>query len=139
MNEAEIARIVGGRDNWETIKSQLSKWQTNPSKPFQILPAQRQQFQSLVNAMNERVQGKVQLLTQAQQRLADATDPAIHKQLLAEVKRRMAAIDNIEDAVAKDQTGRTVYKSGGKYIFSDGSEYQPPNAPTSSTKQPAKK
>jgi hypothetical protein len=126
MNEAEIARIVGSTNNWQQMKSALDKWKTDPSKPFQIQPAQRGQFQALIDAMTERVQGKQQLLNSAQQRLADATDPASHKQLLAEVRQRMANIDNIEDAVAKDPAGRTVYKSQGKYIYSDGSEYKPP-------------
>jgi len=125
MNEAEIARIVGGKNNWQKMKSQLMAWQTDPNKPFQFLPEQRGQVQALMNAMAERVRGKVDLLNQAQQRLADATDPAIHKQLLAEVKKRISVIDNIEDAVAKDSAGRTVYKSGGKYVYNDGSEYTP--------------
>lgn len=89
MNEAEIARIIGGRTQWESLKARLSAWQSDPSQPFSITPEQRKQMHSLVQAIAERGQKRLALIDEARAKMVDAPDVTAHRQILNEVSKHL--------------------------------------------------
>ncbi len=94
MNEAEISRIVGGRSKWESIKAGLNAWNTDPKKANSILESQRGQIQDLVKAIGAKLQAKEQILSGAQQQLADTQNPAEHKQIYSKAQTTLDALDS---------------------------------------------
>ncbi len=94
MNEAEISRIVGGRNNWESIKSAARKWQLDPNQPFLITPAQRQQIYALLQTVNNRVQRKLAVANAAQQEIISAQSPEEHRQIYGAFEAALNAIDS---------------------------------------------
>jgi len=100
MNEAEIARIVGGRSHWETLKASINKWSLNPADALTITPAQRQQVRSLVAAVGAKTREKQSVLASAYQKLIDAESPEDHRRILAETQKTLAKIDAGTTAVA---------------------------------------
>jgi len=93
MNEAEIARIVGGANNWQRIKSQVMAWQADPSQPFVFQPAQRQQIRDLFTTIKQRVTQKAQAIEEESQTLADSNDPKAHRQIYNRLQKRLLDID----------------------------------------------
>lgn len=93
MNEAEIARIIGGRSNWETLKASINKWSTDPKTANTITPAQRQQIRALVNTVQQRLAQKQSVLDAAHEDLINATDVSGHRRVVAGARSRMTAID----------------------------------------------
>ena len=93
MNEAEIARIVGGRTAWENLKAAVGRYQINPNKGFAITPAQRQQVSDLFGAIKARNDQKLSAITQAGADLAVATDPMQHRKILNDVTTKLNQID----------------------------------------------
>jgi hypothetical protein len=93
MNEAEISRIVGGRNNWQSLKSAIDKWQTDPSQPFLITPVQRGQINSLLNEVNSKLQAKQNVLDQARQDLSNSNDPREHRQILTKARNQLMQVD----------------------------------------------
>jgi len=93
MNEAEIARVVGGRTAWESIKAAANKWQTDPSKGLSVTPAQRGQIRALIQAVYGKLQQKQDILDQAQQDLIKTDDPKEHRRTVARARQQMTAID----------------------------------------------
>ena len=94
MNEAEIARIVGGRSNWEGLKAAINQWQLDPSKANTITPAQRQQIHALVDAVGKKLQAKQGIFDQAQQDLQATDDPKEHRRVVAKVRQSLTQVDN---------------------------------------------
>ena len=93
MNEAEIARIIGGRTQWEQLKAKLNKYQLDPSKGLSITDSQRQQVRSLVSKIRERVIAKQSILDAAQEQLIAAPDQVSHRRILADTRKKLSAID----------------------------------------------
>lgn len=93
MNEAEIARIVGGRSHWESLKAAVNKWQSDPTKALSVTDAQREQIRSLMSKMSDKVRQKVELLTSAQEGLTNATDVQSIEKLYAKARKDLNAID----------------------------------------------
>jgi hypothetical protein len=96
LNESEIARIVGGRTNWESIKAAANKWQLNPSKGLSVTPAQRGQIRALIQAVQGKLQQKQGILDQAQQDLINSDDPKEHRRIVARARQQMTAIDQTQ-------------------------------------------
>lgn len=94
MNEAEIARIVGGRTNLEGFKAALNKWKTDPDKGLSITPAQREQVRALMGEVQKKLLGKQQILENARQQLINADDPAEHRRITANARMALSAIDS---------------------------------------------
>lgn len=94
MNEAEISRIVNGRNNWENIKAAVRKWQTDPNVAFQISPDQRAQIQKLLLHMNSRVQAKMSVLDGANQALIDTSDVTTQRQVVADAHKKLNMIES---------------------------------------------
>lgn len=104
MNEAEIARIVGGRSNWESLKAAVNKWSLDPKTANSITPAQRQQIRSLVAAVQQKLTAKQGILDQAHEDLINATDVSGHRRVVAGARSRMTAIDQGESGATPDNT-----------------------------------
>ena len=117
MNEAEISRIIGGRNAWEDIKSRLSRWQSDPSKPFQLLPEQRSQVGRLVQAVASRLEDKKRIIEDASQGLIDTDDPKQHRQIIADAKKKINAID---EAGTSSPAPSSSPKIGDKKTFPNG-------------------
>jgi hypothetical protein len=93
MNEAEIARIIGGRSKWEDLKASINKWKTDPKAARSITPAQQQQIRSLVSTVGEKLKQKQALIDAANNELINANDPVEHRQSLVKLRKAMTSID----------------------------------------------
>jgi hypothetical protein len=93
MNEAEIARIVGGRSNWESLKAAVNKWSLDPKTANSITPAQRQQIRALVSTVQQRLTQKQSVLDSAHEDLINATDVSGHRRVVSGARSKMTAID----------------------------------------------
>jgi hypothetical protein len=103
MNEAEIARIVGGRSNWESLKAAANS----------ITPAQRQQIRALVSTVQQRLAAKQSVLDGAHEDLINATDVSGHRRVVAGARSKMTAVDQGGGQIqVKDPTG-------GVHTFAD--------------------
>jgi hypothetical protein len=93
MNEAEIARVVGGRSNWETLKANINKWSLNPETANSITPDQRQQIRALVKTVGEKLNAKQEILNQAAGDLVNTDDPKEHRMITQKARLALNAID----------------------------------------------
>lgn len=91
MNEAEISRVVGGRNQWEDLKSRLDAWQADPTKPFAVTPEQRKQMRDLIKVIADRGQRRLALIDDVRSKLVDATDVTGHRRLVDGVKKALNA------------------------------------------------
>ncbi len=105
MNEAEIARIVGGRSNVESLKAALNKWQLDPSKALSITPVQRAQVRSLIQIVHDKVMRKMEVLNRAGDALVDAPDPNTHRRIVAQARQALQQMDIGEDVPARTSGG----------------------------------
>lgn len=103
INEAEIARVIGGRTELENLKAAMNKYQLDPSKGLSITDAQRQQIHSLLSTVQSRVHSKLSAIDQANQDLASAPDINSHRQIVNGLQHAINAIDSGGDAGAGDQ------------------------------------
>jgi hypothetical protein len=87
QNEAELARIVGGRTNWESLKAKVNAWQLDPNKGFALTPAQREQTRALFGTVKDRVSRKMQAIDAANQQLIDTDDPKEHRRISQEIEQ----------------------------------------------------
>ena len=93
MNEAEIARIVGGRSKWEDLKSAVNKWKLDPSKALSITDEQRDEINNLLKTVSNKLYQKNDVLTDARRKLSETDDPHTHRKILADTYERLANID----------------------------------------------
>jgi hypothetical protein len=93
MNEAEIARIVGGRSHWENLKAAAQKWSTNPETANSITADQRQQVRALVATVDAKLTQKQNILNDAGQNLLDAKSPEEQHRVIIEARRALTQID----------------------------------------------
>ena len=93
MNEAEIARVVGGRSNWESLKASINKWQLDPSKANSITPDQRQQIRALVKTVSDKLNSKQEILNQAAGDLVNSDDPKEHRRIVQKARLGLNSID----------------------------------------------
>jgi len=94
MNEAEIARIVGGRNNWETIKAKLEAWRLDPNKGFALTPDQRNQTRALFAAVKDRVSKKQSAIDEESENLAGTDSAAEHRRIYNRLEKRLGQIDS---------------------------------------------
>lgn len=93
MNEAEIARIVGGRSVWENLKASLQKLSTDPAHANSLTPDQRTQIRQIADAVQGRARRKLEAIRKAEQGLVDAEDVQGHRQVLRTLQGQLDAID----------------------------------------------
>lgn len=105
MNEAEIARIIGGRTQYENLKAFLQKWNTDPNAARSITPDQEKQIKKLVSTVHSKLLAKQGVLTEARKALIDSEDPGVHRQAVATALEKLAAIDGSSDGGASAPGG----------------------------------
>jgi hypothetical protein len=93
MNEAEIARIVGGRSAWESLKANIQHWATDPEKARSITPDQDKQIRALVSAVQSKLVAKQKIMDNAEEKLLASDDPKEHRQVVADARKSLDAID----------------------------------------------
>jgi hypothetical protein len=97
MNEAEIARIVGGRSVWENLKARIQHWNTDPAAARSITPDQDKQIRALVGAVAAKVHGKQAAADEARRALIESNDPKEHRQIYAKMQEEFDRIDRGEE------------------------------------------
>ncbi len=127
MNEAEIARVIGGRSNWESLKAAINKWQLDPSKANSITQDQRNQIHTLVQTVASKVQAKQQIIDQANQELLQSDNPNAHRKAVFNARKSLTSIDEQAGAGATTQSGailppqaRAQLKEGKHTTFGNG-------------------
>jgi hypothetical protein len=113
MNEAEIARIVGGRSNWQSLQAAVNKWSLDPKTANSITPAQRQQIRALVSTVQQKLAAKQGALDAAHEDLINATDVAGHRRVVAGARSKMTAVDQGGGQVTVTDP------NGGVHTFAD--------------------
>jgi hypothetical protein len=93
MNEAEIARIVGGRSAWESLKASINHWKTNPDDARSITPDQDRQIRALVETVHGKLIQKQQIIEEAQSALVGSDDPIEHRKIVVGAQKKLDAID----------------------------------------------
>lgn len=114
MNEAEISRIVGGRTQWESLKSKLMAWQADSTQPFSVTPEQRLQMRSFITAIADRGQKRLSLLDDARSQLVDAPDVDTHRRVVDAVKKALNA-ETLETGAASSDRKPTAEELIKKY------------------------
>jgi hypothetical protein len=92
MNEAEIARIVGGRSKWADLQAVLQKW--TPGSGLSVTPEQRTQISDLLKAVREKTEAKQRAFDDAQEALIHSSSVEEHRKVTAELKKKLSAIDS---------------------------------------------
>lgn len=93
MNEAEIARIVGGRSHWEDLKASFQRWSLNPADARSITDEQDKQIRALVEAVNTKLSKKMQIIDAAEDKLDEAKDIKEHRKIVNQMNKDLDAID----------------------------------------------
>jgi hypothetical protein len=93
MNEAEIARIVGGRSAWENLRAKIQHWSTNPEDARSITPDQDKQIRALVEAVNQKLVRKQKALDDAREKLLDSDDPKEHRRIVTDAHHALTQVD----------------------------------------------
>jgi hypothetical protein len=93
MNEAEIARIVGGRSKWEDLKAKINKWNLDPKSATSITSEQRKEIRDLMDASEKRLNQKMGLINDARNALSTSQDPMEHRQIMTGFHQRMLGVD----------------------------------------------
>lgn len=93
MNEAEIARVVGGRSAWENLKASLQHWSTNPDDARSITDDQDNQIRKLVSTVQGKLVAKQKITDEAEQALLESDDPKAHRQIVSDARKKLDAID----------------------------------------------
>lgn len=94
MNEAEIARIVGGRDKWQDLKAKLDAYRLDPNKGFAITPEQRQQVRALFDAVKERTSKKMAAIDEESANLINTDDAHEHRKIYNRLQQRLNEADS---------------------------------------------
>jgi hypothetical protein len=113
MNEAEIARVVGGRTHWADLKAAASKW-TDQTTARSITPEQADQIKALVKVVNDKIQAKLVTIQSERAELSQATNPQEHRKIAARLRKSLEDID-----------------AGKKVLAPLGTATPPPNPPVS--------
>jgi hypothetical protein len=93
INEAEIARTIGGRSKWEALKAAANQWSLDPRTANSITPDQRQQIHELVGLVNSKVQAKQKALDDAAGHLIDTDDPKEHRRIVQDARQALTKVD----------------------------------------------
>ena len=94
MNEAEIARIVGGRSQWESLKGNLQTWSTDPAHASPLPPDQVAQMRALVSAVNQRISAKSEVLDDAYGSLLETDDIREQRKIVSDTRQRINDVDD---------------------------------------------
>lgn len=127
MNEAEIARIVGGRSAWQSLQAAAQHWNADPASANSITPAQRGQIRALMQTVYQKVQQKQGIINQAQQDLGTTQDPMQHRAIYTRAVQGIQRIDNGGASPAPDispAVQKALSSVGpGVHTLSDGTKW----------------
>ncbi len=130
MNEAEIARIVGGRSAWQDLQAKINHWTKNPKEARSITPEQDKQIRALVGAVAGKVHGKQAAADQARRALIESNDPQEHRKIYAKMQEEFDRIDRGEQAGGetiphvKGQADVDKLAPGTQFVWTDGKTYR---------------
>lgn len=105
MNEAEIARIVGGRSVWQNLQAKIQHWRQNPDEARSITPDQDRQIRALVGVVADKLNAKQAAIVEAQKGIQASQDPAVHRKAVLAAQTRLAEIDAGETTSATPAPG----------------------------------
>lgn len=105
MNEAEIARIVGGRSVWENLKGSIQHWSTDPASARSITPDQDKMIRALVDTVHQKLNAKQQIIDRAEEELLNSDNPHDHRQVVINARKQVDAIDAGRE---NEQAGGTI-------------------------------
>jgi hypothetical protein len=125
MNEAEIARVVGGRSKWQDLEAAINKWRLDPKAARSVTPEQQQQIGALLKTVNDKVVAKQGILDDARQELIASDDPKEHRRIVADANKKLTEIDN---PLAQGLSNFHTNKKTGERIGWNGKQWVP--APT---------
>jgi hypothetical protein len=131
MSEPEIARIVGGRSVWESLKASINKWSLDPSTANSITPAQRQQIRALVATVGDKMQRKQQIINSAREDLTNTEDVNEHRKIIINARQRLAKIDNEGDQMANIPQGARIQRNDAgdiRFSMDGGKTWQTPTS-----------
>ena len=133
MNEAEIARIIGGRSKWESLRAAAQKWSLDPKSATSITPEQREQIRTLVNEVDTRLRTKQQVIDQATQELVGSDDPLEHRKVVAATRKKLTEADQAPGIAAIGTSKPIVQHSAStgayRYSMDGGKTWQPGQPP----------
>lgn len=109
INNAEIENTVGGKTNWQKLKSAIGAWSLDESKAFQVTPEQRVQIRDLIREVGKRNHDQLGALDAAGSQLIDAETVADHRRAIATAK---AALEPKGPEFVRDANGNLVLKGG---------------------------
>lgn len=118
MNEAEIARIVGGRSKWQDLQAAVNKWSVDPSQANSITSEQRAEIRALTDAVQAKVLKKQQVLDTAREKLNNSDNPHEHRKISTEALNGLSAVDQGNEGQPK--VGDTKTFPNGKVGKWDG-------------------
>lgn len=93
MNEAEIARIVGGRSKWQDLQAAVNKWKFDPKAARSITPEQQKQIHDLTKVVGDKLRAKQALIDSTNTVVSTSENPTEHRQALDKLKKSLTAID----------------------------------------------
>lgn len=88
MSEAEIARIVGGRSKWDTLRSNLNAWKdaADRGEGVSIPDAQRQEISQLLNAIGPQIKARNEIIAKASSALRGSKDVDEHRRIVSDMQ-----------------------------------------------------
>lgn len=120
MNEAEIARVIGGRSKWESLKADINKWQLDPTQARSITPAQQQQIRALTGAVQKKLLDKQGIINDARTNLMGTDDPNQHRKIVADTHQKLTAIDETSGQSGSSGPVTATGPNGHKIVVKDG-------------------
>jgi hypothetical protein len=93
MNEAEIARIIGGRSVWENLKASMQHWSTDPKSARSITADQDKQIRALVATVQQKLVAKQKIMDDAEEALLASDDPKDHRGIVVDARKKLDTID----------------------------------------------
>jgi len=104
MNQAELERIAGGATKWTQLQTALNKWSTDPAHAT-FTDEQRNQMRQIVGAIQQKVSTKQGILEYSEQRLIDAGDKTEQRQVVADTRKLLDAVDAGKKVQRNKKTG----------------------------------
>ena len=92
MNEAEIARVIGGATAWTSLQTAINRWSTNPNSA-RFTPVQHQQIRMLIRAVSDKLNAKQEALNKAAGDLINTEDPTEHRRIVQQARQTLNSID----------------------------------------------
>lgn len=93
ITQGEINNVMGGQSRWEAMRAALNQWNTDPAKANKILEPMRGQIRQLLGTVSQKLANKEAIVEDARQKLIDTDDPKAHRQIVADAKKALAAVD----------------------------------------------